>query len=110
MRRADQGDLATNVAMMLAKTLGKNPREIAEQLVKQVDWDSLGIERVEVAGPGFLNLFVGPKHFHHVVRTILREGAKYGTTETGNGQKILVEFVSANPTPSKTPYVLPGGY
>ncbi|MFH0881483.1 MAG: arginine--tRNA ligase [bacterium] len=97
-KRTDLGDLATNIAMVLAKTLGKNPREIAERIVEQVDWESLGVERVEIAGPGFLNLFLGSRHFHDVVRSILREGPDYGKSDSGGGRSVLVEYVSANPT------------
>ena len=97
-KRADQGDLATNVAMVLAKSLGKNPRNIAAEIIEKVEWDALGVDRVETAGPGFLNLFLGPRHFHNVVRTILSEGPNYGASEAGKGQKVLIEFVSANPT------------
>ncbi len=97
-KRTDQGDLSTNAAMLLAKALGRNPREIAQHIVDRVDWSALGVERVEIAGPGFLNLFFGPGHYHEIVSTILREGSAYGASGAGNSRRVLVEFVSANPT------------
>ncbi len=93
-----QGDFATNLAMTLAKQLKKNPRAIAEEWVNAVDWQELGLEKVEVAGPGFINVWVGSKPYHDLVRSILQLGGEYGISDAGTGKKVLVEFVSANPT------------
>jgi len=97
-KHTDQGDLATNVAMILAKEWGRPPRDIASEVIAAVDWAHLGMDRVEIAGPGFINLWISPAHYHEVVRTILREGSEYGNSDAGQGKSILVEFVSANPT------------
>ncbi len=97
-KRSDQGDLATNLAMTQAKQLGKSPRAIAEEWVQAVDWDEIGLEKVEVAGPGFINVWVGLRPYQNVVREILNKGDEYGENVEGTGRKVLVEFVSANPT------------
>jgi arginyl-tRNA synthetase len=97
-KRADQGDLSTNVAMLLAKELKMAPRQIAEKLVTDVNWSDYGIDRVEVAGPGFLNLFLGTGYYQSVVRQILTEQGGFGQSTSGQGQDYIVEFVSANPT------------
>jgi len=97
-KRNDQGDLSSNVAMLLAKELKMPPRKIAESIVDKVDWEELGIEKVEIAGPGFLNLWISNDHYHDIVKNILNSGPEYGSSNSGKGKKILVEFVSANPT------------
>ncbi len=97
-KHADHGDYATNVAMMFAKAVGKNPREIATALVEELgDADGL-VRRCEIAGPGFINLFVNTASVFEVVRRIEAEGANFGRTTAGAGKRVLVEFVSANPT------------
>ena len=93
-----QGDFATNLAMTLAKKLGKAPRMIAEEWVTSINWQELGLEKVEVAGPGFVNFWVGSKPYQDLVRAILQQGGDFGTSEAGEGKNVLVEFVSANPT------------
>lgn len=97
-KHKEQGDLSSNAAMLLARDLKKNPREIAKTIVETVDWDALGMEKAEIAGPGFINVWVGPKHYQGVVRGILENPGDYGRSNAGEGEKILVEFVSANPT------------
>ena len=97
-KHVDQGDLSTNIAMLLAKELKRSPRDIATDFLGKVDWSEFGIERAEVAGPGFINLFIGPKHYQNVVREILKQGREYGSSDEGQGKRIIVEFVSANPT------------
>jgi len=92
-----QGDFASNIAMMLAKAAGKPPRELAELIVAQIAAHD-AIETIEVAGPGFINFFVASDASHSVVNTVLQQGEKYGTSNIGKGEKIQVEFVSANPT------------
>jgi len=96
-RDAAHGDMATNAAMVLAKPAGRKPREIAEALSARLA-DDPRIEVVEVAGPGFLNLRLALPVWGGVVRTILADGAEYGRSAMGAGQRVNVEFVSANPT------------
>ena len=93
----NQGDFACNIALMLAKSAGKSPRALAAELVAQLAAHE-SIEKVEIAGPGFINFFVASKASHLVVGQILKQGADYGKSNLGQGQKLQVEFVSANPT------------
>lgn len=90
------GDLATNVAMVLAKKAGTAPRALAEEIVKNLD--PTFVARAEVAGPGFLNLFLRPALFHAVLTDIEKAGADYGAIDVGHGVSALLEFISANPT------------
>ncbi|MCF0117042.1 MAG: arginine--tRNA ligase, partial [Bacilli bacterium] len=90
------GDYATNVAMQLARTLRKAPLMIANDLVAHLNQE--GFEKVEVVNPGFINFFLKAEAVSSIVSTIINEGDKYGTQTYGQGQKINVEFVSANPT------------
>jgi arginyl-tRNA synthetase len=99
-REKAHGDLATNIAMQLTRMAKKPPRAIAEQLVKDLDQASAGIERVEIAGPGFINLFLDKSFLREVVREAVARGDDYGRSNTGAGQRVQVEFVSANPTGS----------
>ena len=92
-----QGDFASNIAMTLAKAAGKPARELAELIVAQIHAHD-AIEKIEVAGPGFINFFIASDASHSVVNSIILQGEKYGQSDTGKGQKIQVEFVSANPT------------
>ena len=96
-RDATHGDLATNAAMVLAKPARMKPRDIADKLQAKLAAAD-GIEAVSVAGPGFLNLTLKPEVWHGLVRAILEEGADYGRSTAGNGKKVNVEYVSANPT------------
>ncbi len=91
------GDFATNLALALAKPLGKPPRKVAEELVQALP-ASAAVARVEIAGPGFINFFLAPAAFQAVVAEILEHGAAYGRNNAGAGRKAMVEFVSANPT------------
>jgi arginyl-tRNA synthetase len=100
-RDPSHGDVACNIAMQLAKQLKLNPRELANQIVTAVLADPAGkglIEAAEVAGPGFINLRVAAAAKQSVVRTVLQQGADYGRGEAGKGKKVIIEFVSANPT------------
>ena len=96
-RDATHGDFATNIAMRLAKPARKNPREIANAIIEALP-DSDIIENVEIAGPGFINFYLNAAVFHAEVVTILEQGEEYGRQPTRDGPKILLEFVSANPT------------
>jgi arginyl-tRNA synthetase len=96
-RDAAHGDMATNAAMVLAKDAGKKPRDLAEAIAAKLRSDEL-IAKVEVAGPGFINLTLKPKAWIDELRAILAAGADYGRSETGQGAAVNVEYVSANPT------------
>jgi len=92
------GDFATNVALTLAAKLGRNPREIAEDIVSRLSNAELGLETVEVAGPGFLNFRIAAEKLSSSLREIVVRGKEYGQSSVGNGEPMMVEFVSANPT------------
>jgi arginyl-tRNA synthetase len=96
-RDADHGDMATNAAMVLANAAGKKPRELADAISDRLRADAL-IDKVEVAGPGFINLTLKPAAWVESLRTVLRAGRQYGHSAIGNGTKVNVEYVSANPT------------
>ena len=91
------GDLATNLAMMLAKPAGKNPRELAQMLVDALPASSL-VQKVEIAGPGFINFYLSEESTSSLVRAVLEGKDQYGRSNEGAGRKVQVEFVSANPT------------
>jgi arginyl-tRNA synthetase len=100
-RDPSHGDVACNIAMQLAKPLKKNPRELAQTLVAAVMAGAAGkglIEAAEIAGPGFINLRLTAAAKQQVVQTVLQQGAEFGKSQLGAGKKVLVEFVSANPT------------
>ncbi len=90
------GDLACNAAMVLAKNLKKNPRDVAEEIIKKLD--KKYVEKVEIAGPGFLNLFLKAEFFQEVLIEIEKQGSQFGSNKLGKRQKVLLEFISANPT------------
>jgi len=92
------GDAATNVAMLLAKTLKNNPRKIAEDIVENLEADSSKITDFSVAGPGFINFTYAENYLYDELKNILTKGSDYGKTDFYEGERILVEFVSANPT------------
>ena len=96
-RQKDHGDFATNVAMTLAKPARRNPRELAQMIVDALPSDSL-IVKVDIAGPGFINVFLAQDAKHAVLDDIFVKADQYGLAEANSGEKILVEFVSANPT------------
>jgi arginyl-tRNA synthetase len=96
-KRPEHGDLATNVAMTLTKKLGKPPRAIAEALVKGLTGSDV-VASAEIAGPGFVNLRLHPGAFHAELRDILHAGLSYGRAAAASGERINIEFVSANPT------------
>lgn len=92
------GDLATNVALLGARTFKTAPIKIAQAIVENIDLSDTLIDRCEIAGPGFINFFFGKEYYKNVLRDIENEGEHYGESDFGNGEKIMVEFVSANPT------------
>ena len=95
---AEHGDWSTNLAMLLAKPLRQNPRAIAQQLIDAMDVDESILEAVEIAGPGFINFRFSKEHVIQELLSIIEQGNQYGKTEDRKGQKLQIEFVSANPT------------
>ncbi len=91
------GDFSTNLAMQLTRILRQNPRKIAEAIVGGIDLPGL-VERVEIAGPGFINFYLVPGWLNRVLPAIQEEDADYGKSNAGGGEHVQVEFVSANPT------------
>ncbi len=91
------GDMSVNVAMMLAKQAKKAPRAIAEDIVAALEGDAL-IEKIDIAGPGFLNFTFAPSFWQETVPAIIEAGESYGVSDMGKGTKVQVEYVSANPT------------
>ena len=96
-KSAGHGDFSSNLAMQLAKPLRQNPRAIAEALIKALP-PSETIAKVEIAGAGFINFFLNASTKQTIVREILQKGAEFGHNNSGKGEKVQVEFVSANPT------------
>lgn len=92
------GDYSTNMAMQLARVAKRAPRAIAEELIAHFDRSKASIEKIELAGPGFINFYMNNSYLTDLIPTILNAGEKYGETTVGGGQKVQVEFVSANPT------------
>ena len=92
------GDLAANAAMVSARAFRQPPRKIAETLLRHLELSGTYLERAEVAGPGFLNFFLSPAYYAAVVADILEQGEDYGRSDFGQGKRVMVEFVSANPT------------
>ncbi|HLE40905.1 MAG TPA: arginine--tRNA ligase [Nitrospirota bacterium] len=97
-REKSHGDLATTLALTLAKAESLPPRVVAEIIVRNVDDRDGLIEKIEIAGPGFINFILKRDRWHKTLFDIHAEGARYGLTDIGKGEKVLVEFVSANPT------------
>lgn len=91
------GDFSTNLAMQLTRILRQNPRKIAEAIADGIDLPGL-VERVEIAGPGFINFYLVPGWLNRVLPAIQEEDADYGKSNAGGGERVQVEFVSANPT------------
>ncbi len=92
------GDFAANIAMVSAKALRMPPRKIAEMLTESLNFAGTYFDRVEIAGPGFINFFLKENWFTDTVQAVLDDADHYGETESGKGKRALVEFVSANPT------------
>ncbi len=94
----EHGDFASNVALVLARPLGLDPREVAQRIVDAIEDPDHVLERVEVAGPGFINFVLARARWHDILDRVLREEEAYGRHDAGDGERTLVEFVSANPT------------
>ncbi|MCI5166179.1 MAG: arginine--tRNA ligase [Candidatus Electrothrix sp. GM3_4] len=97
-RHGGQGDFSTNFAMVLAGKEKRNPRELAGQLVDLLNRDEGVLDKVEIAGPGFVNLFLKPSVWSTVLAPINEQGRAFGLSDVGKDKKVMVEFVSANPT------------
>lgn len=94
----DNGDYSTNVAMAGARAFKKAPRMIAEAIVSCIDLNGTAFDRVEIAGPGFMNFFLSQQFYSNVLKDVFSFGKDYGKSDYGQGKRVLVEFVSANPT------------
>ncbi|MCH4208245.1 MAG: arginine--tRNA ligase [Solobacterium sp.] len=92
------GDYSSNVAMQYAKNLGMKPREAAEKVAAEFDCEAVGAEKIEIAGPGFLNVFMKGGSLADLISKVLEAGDAYGCSKAGKGKKVNVEYVSANPT------------
>ena len=94
----EHGDISVNLAMLLTKDLRKNPRQIAQEIIDALNLDTSIIAKTEIAGPGFINFFIANENLRNAVTEVLDKKDTYGHTNTGSGKRVLVEFVSANPT------------
>lgn len=94
------GDFATNIAMQLTRIAKQNPRQIAEQIIANLQKDKANIAEAEIAGPGFINFRMNKVYLYPVIENVQKMGDRYGETNVGQGLKVQVEFVSANPTGS----------
>ncbi|MFL0362369.1 arginine--tRNA ligase [Pseudobacillus sp. 179-B 2D1 NHS] len=92
------GDYSTNMAMQLARVAKKAPRAIAEEIIAHFDLSKASIEKIEIAGPGFINFYMNNAYLTDLIPVVLKEGGDYGKTDAGHNEKVQVEFVSANPT------------
>lgn len=97
-REKEHGEFSTNIAMQITKVARKAPKQIAEILMKNMILDGTSIEKIECAGPGFINFFLKNDWLFETLRAIQSDGEDYGRINLGNGRKVMVEFVSANPT------------
>jgi arginyl-tRNA synthetase len=97
-KEKSHGDFASNIAMQLTRVAKKNPRMIAEGIVEKLDRVKAGVDRVEIAGPGFINFFMDKSFLTAIIKDIHEAGEQYGGVNHGQGQKVNLEFVSANPT------------
>jgi len=97
-KREGQGDFATNIALVLAGIEKKKPRDLAQQIIDKLGDGNGLLERMEIAGPGFINFFVKPEVWRGIIPEILKSAANFGRSEVGAGRRVMVEFVSANPT------------
>src|SRR5687768_9530031 len=97
-RQKEHGDFACNAAMVLAKPLRRPPREIAARLVELLTAGGGPVARAEVAGPGFVNLWLATERWQNLIETLLRRPEAFGRSEMLGGRRIQVEFLSANPT------------
>ena len=97
-REKAHGDFATNVSMLMAKEAKMNPRQIAQLIVERFSKEDTWVEKIEVAGPGFINFYLNHSWLYQVLPLVEKEDTRYGSSNVGQGIKVQVEFVSANPT------------
>lgn len=97
-REKAHGDYATNAAMQLTRIARRNPRQVAEGIVENFDKKAASISKIEIAGPGFINFYMDNSYLTGVIGQVLASGGNYGRTQSGNQERVQVEFVSANPT------------
>lgn len=97
-KSTEHGDLSCNAAMLLTKSLKKNPKAIAQEIIDSLNLDSSVIAKTEIAGPGFINFFFAPTYTSQIIKEILDKKDNFGKSDTHKGKKANVEFVSANPT------------
>lgn len=97
-RDKEHGDFATNIAMQLARIARKAPRQIAEEIVANINKEEASIDNIDIAGPGFINFYMKSDYLGDLVEQIIEAGEDYGKTTYGKGKKVQVEFVSVNPT------------
>jgi arginyl-tRNA synthetase len=95
---SDLGDLSCNAALLLSKRLKRNPRDLAEEILKNLEFDNKIIYKANIAGPGFINFYYTPEYTTGIIKEILSGGENYGRTNKFEGKRANVEFVSANPT------------
>jgi len=94
----NHGDYATNTAMILSKKLKRNPKDIANEIIANLDYDKKIIEKIEIAGPGFINFYFTASYNSQIVKDVLEEKENFGKSKKYAGKKAMVEFISANPT------------
>ncbi|NMB80201.1 MAG: arginine--tRNA ligase, partial [Ignavibacteria bacterium] len=92
------GDYSTNIALLLSKKIKKNPRDVAGEIISNLDYDKEVIEKIEIAGPGFINFYFSPSYVPGILTQVLSDNENFGKSNKYRGKKALVEFVSANPT------------
>jgi arginyl-tRNA synthetase len=97
-REDSHGDYASNIAMILASSQRENPRKIAGLIIDNIEDDNNMVEKIEIAGPGFINFFIQKKMWATLLKEVEKQGSNYGRSDLGKGKKVQVEFVSANPT------------
>ena len=96
-RDSAHGDFATNAALQLAKAAKRKPRELAQAIIAALPASDI-VSKVEIAGPGFINFYLAPAAYHAELVRIAEAGPAYGRSQLGGGRRVMVEFVSANPT------------
>lgn len=97
-KKREQGDFSTNIAMQLTKVLKDNPKNIAEKIVEVLSKNTNEIKTIEIAGPGFINIYLNDEYVFSGISNVIKQGENYGSSSIGKKEKIDIEFVSANPT------------
>lgn len=97
-KKREQGDFSTNIAMQLTKVLKDNPRNIAEKIVEVLSKNTNEIKTIEIAGPGFINIYLNDEYVFSGISNVIKQGENYGSSSIGKKEKVDIEFVSANPT------------